>query len=107
MRAGAGTTVAPGGTSSATTAPAVEPTTAEQPGKEEEVDPQQKTLTATTQGPDAGGYTAPDATAFNFVDISGAGGASVLSGLDDGAVALSLPFTLSLGLRSGGPLCLA
>jgi hypothetical protein len=49
---------------------------------------------ATTRGPDAGGYTATDATVYSFVDISGSsGGASVLSGTDDGTAALTLPFT--------------
>src|ERR1700761_7581793 len=47
---------------------------------------------ATTQGPDAFGYTATDQTSYSFVDISGSG-ASVLSGIDDGAVALTLPFS--------------
>jgi len=48
---------------------------------------------ATTNGPDAGGYTGTDATVYSFVDISGgAGGASVLGGTDDGTVALTLPF---------------
>ena len=46
-----------------------------------------------TKGPDAGGYSATDATVFSLVDITGAsGGASVLSGTDDGIVALTLPF---------------
>ncbi len=51
---------------------------------------------AATQGPDRGGYTATDATPFNFVNISGAGGgSSVLTGIDDGAVALTLPFSFT------------
>jgi hypothetical protein len=49
---------------------------------------------ATTRGPDAGGYTATDGVVYSFVDISGSsGGASVLSGTDDGTAALTLPFT--------------
>src|SRR5688500_16803503 len=48
---------------------------------------------ATTKGPDAGGYTATDATTYSFVDISGAGGGtSILSGQDDGTTVLALPF---------------
>ena len=51
---------------------------------------------AATQGPDGGGYTATDATPFNFVNIAGAGGgSSVLTGIDDGAVALTLPFSFT------------
>ena len=46
---------------------------------------------ATTQGPDGGGYTATDQTPYSFNDISGSG-ASILAGIDDGAVALTLPF---------------
>ena len=50
-------------------------------------------LWAATKGPDAGGYTATDEIVYSFVDISGASGAaSVLSGTDDGAAALALPF---------------
>jgi hypothetical protein len=48
------------------------------------------------QGPDAFGYTGTDATIYSFADISGAnGGTSVLAGVDDGAVALTLPFNFS------------
>ncbi|HZP49422.1 MAG TPA: Ig-like domain-containing protein [Vicinamibacterales bacterium] len=51
---------------------------------------------AATRGPDAGGYTATDATVYSFVDISGSsGGASILSGTDDGSAGLSLPFTFT------------
>ena len=46
-----------------------------------------------TKGSGAGNYTATDSTVYSFVDISGgSGGASVLSGTDDGTVALTLPF---------------
>jgi Dockerin type I domain len=46
-----------------------------------------------TKGPDAGGYIASDSIVYSLVDISGAsGGARVLSGTDDGAVALTIPF---------------
>src|SRR4051812_11693839 len=49
---------------------------------------------AATKGPDAGGYTASDATVYSLVDISGAGGGtSVLAGIDDGTAPLTLPFT--------------
>jgi uncharacterized protein (TIGR03437 family) len=45
------------------------------------------------QGPDAGGYSATDAAVFSFVDISGGGGGtSILSGTDDAAVNVTLPF---------------
>ncbi len=48
---------------------------------------------ATTRGPDLGGYTATDATVFSFVDIAGpGGGASILAGTDDGTAVLTLPF---------------
>ena len=48
---------------------------------------------ATTKGPDAGGYTATDATTYSFIDISGAGGGtSILAGSDDGTTPLTLPF---------------
>jgi hypothetical protein len=51
-------------------------------------------LSAATKGPDAGGYTASDATVYSLVDIAGTGGgASVLAGIDDGVVPLTLPFT--------------
>jgi hypothetical protein len=51
-------------------------------------------LWAAPRGPDAGGYTATDATVSSFIDISGAsGGTSTLAGTDDAAAALTLPFT--------------
>jgi hypothetical protein len=51
---------------------------------------------AAVKGPDAGGYVATDATVYSFIDVSGAsGGASVLSGTDDGLVALTLPFAFT------------
>ncbi len=51
---------------------------------------------ATTLAPDAGNYSATDQTPFSFVDISGAGGGtSVLAGVDDSAVALTLPFSFN------------
>jgi hypothetical protein len=46
---------------------------------------------AVTRGPDAGNYTATDATVYSFVDISG-GGASILADTDDGTATLTLPF---------------
>ena len=54
-------------------------------------------LWAATIGPDAGGYSATDEVVSSFVDISGAsGGASLLSGTDDGTAALTLPFVFRL-----------
>ncbi len=51
---------------------------------------------ATVIGPDGGGYTGTDQAAFSFIDISGAGGGtSVLAGVDDGTVALTLPFSFT------------
>lgn len=47
---------------------------------------------ATTRGPDAGGYTGTDAAVYSFVDVSGTG-ASVLAGVDDGVVPLTIPFS--------------
>jgi uncharacterized protein (TIGR03437 family) len=52
-------------------------------------------LTAATKGSDTTGYTATDATVFSYVDISGGGGAAVLSGTDDGTAALTLPFSFN------------
>jgi uncharacterized protein (TIGR03437 family) len=49
----------------------------------------------TTQGPDAFGYKATDQTPYSFVDISAGGAASILSGIDDGSAALTLPFAFS------------
>jgi hypothetical protein len=50
------------------------------------------TVLATTRGPDSGGYTATDETVFSFIDVSASGGASILTGTDDGTAALTLPF---------------
>lgn len=50
-------------------------------------------VTATTKGPDAGGYSGTDSTTYSFVDISGAsGGISILAGTDDGTATLTIPF---------------
>ena len=50
-------------------------------------------LWAGSKGPDAGQYTATDATMYSFIDIAGAGGSSsVLADTDDGAALLTLPF---------------
>ncbi len=50
-------------------------------------------LSAATKGPDTAGYSGTDAVVYSFVDLSGAsGGASVLAGVDDGMVALTVPF---------------
>ena len=49
------------------------------------------TALATTTAKDAFGYKATDVTAFSFIDVS-EGGATVLTGVDDGKVALTLPF---------------
>lgn len=64
-------------------------------------------LAAITRGPDAGGYTATDATVFSFVDISGAGGASVLSGSDDAVAALTLPFPFAFYGQSYSLVCVS
>lgn len=47
---------------------------------------------AATKGPDGGGYTATDSVVYSLVNLAGGGGAGVLAGTDDGAVALTLPF---------------
>ena len=48
---------------------------------------------AAIKGPDGGGYTATDSVVFSMIDLSGGGGgASVLSGVDDGVAPLTLPF---------------
>jgi hypothetical protein len=50
-------------------------------------------VAAATRGPDAGGYTATDATVYSFVDLAVTGGAaSILTGSDDETVVLALPF---------------
>ncbi len=50
---------------------------------------------AASKGPDAGGYAATDEVIYSFVDISGSsGGASLLSGTDDGTAVLTLPFAV-------------
>jgi uncharacterized protein (TIGR03437 family) len=51
---------------------------------------------AATQGPDAGGYSATDASVYSFVDIAGGGGAaSVLAGADDDSAVITLPFAFT------------
>ncbi len=63
---------------------------------------------ATTRGPDAGNYTATDSTVYSFVDVSGpGGGASVLSGIDDGTAALTLPFTFHFYGQPYGMVCVS
>jgi hypothetical protein len=63
-------------------------------------------VSAATKGPDAGGYTASDATVYSLIDISGAGGgASVLAGIDDGIVPLTLPFTFQFYGKPYTSLC--
>ncbi len=48
---------------------------------------------ATDKGPDAGGYTATDATVYSFINLAGGSGASsVLANTDDGVALLTLPF---------------
>jgi hypothetical protein len=48
---------------------------------------------AATRGPDTAGYIASDVAVFSFVDIAGSsGGASLLSGTDDGTATLAIPF---------------
>jgi hypothetical protein len=61
---------------------------------------------AATKGPDAGGYTASDATVYSLVDISGGGGgASVLAGTDDGIAPLTMPFTFQFYGRPYTTIC--
>jgi Dockerin type I domain len=63
-------------------------------------------VSAATKGPDAGGYTASDAAVYSLVDISGpGGGASVLAGIDDGVVPLTLPFTFQFYGRPYTTVC--
>src|SRR3954471_5633345 len=63
-------------------------------------------VSAATKGPDAGGYTASDATVYSLVDISGTGGgASVLAGIDDGVVPLTLPFAFQFYGKPYTTLC--
>jgi hypothetical protein len=63
---------------------------------------------ATTKGPDGGGYTGTDAAAYSFVDISGgSGGIGVLAGIDDGTVALALPFTFKFYGKSYALVCVS
>lgn len=58
------------------------------------------------QGPDAQGYTGSDAVVYSFVDISGGGGGtSVLSGIDDGAAALTLPFAFNFYGQNYSVIC--
>lgn len=61
---------------------------------------------AATQGPDAQGYTGADTAVYSFIDISGGGGGtSVLSGTDDGAAALTLPFAFNFYGQSYSVVC--
>lgn len=61
---------------------------------------------AAVQGPDAHGYTGSDAAVYSFIDIAGGGGGtSVLSGIDDGAAALTLPFAFSFYGTSYSVVC--
>jgi hypothetical protein len=63
-------------------------------------------VSAATKGPDAGGYTASDGVVYSLVDISGSGGGtSVLAGVDDGAVALTLPFPFRFYGRTYTQVC--
>jgi hypothetical protein len=64
-------------------------------------------LAAIVRGPDAGGYIATDATVSSFVDVSGAGGAAVLAGTDDGVAALTLPFSFSFYNHSYSLVCVS
>jgi uncharacterized protein (TIGR03437 family) len=62
-------------------------------------------LYAATQGPDAAGYSGTDAGIYSFVDISGGGSASVLSGTDDGAAPVVFPFPFTFYGVSYSHLC--
>jgi hypothetical protein len=63
---------------------------------------------AATKGPDAGNYTATDATVFSFADISGSsGGVSILAGSDDGLADLTLPFTFQFYGQPYAKICVS
>jgi hypothetical protein len=63
---------------------------------------------AAVKGPDAAGYTATDGTLYSFLDISGAGGgASVMSGTDDGMAALTLPFAFTFYGQAYSTVCVS
>src|SRR3954468_9696775 len=63
-------------------------------------------ILAATKGPVGAGYTASDATVYSLVDISGTGGgASVLAGIDDGVVPLTLPFAFQFYGKAYTTLC--
>jgi hypothetical protein len=62
---------------------------------------------ATTRGPDSGGYTATDETVFSFIDVSTSGGASILTGTDDGSAALTLPFPFEFYGASYSMVCVS
>ena len=64
-------------------------------------------LRAIVRGPDAGGYSATDATVYSFVDVSSAGGAAVLAGTDDGVAALTLPFPFTFYGQSYSLACVS
>jgi len=64
-------------------------------------------VSATTRGPDAGGYIGTDSIVYSFVDIAGSGGASVLAGTDDGTAVLTLPFAFHFYGHSYGMVCVS
>ena len=62
---------------------------------------------AANRGPDPAGYKATDNVVYSFVDISNAGGVSVLSGVDDGSAALNLPFSFRFYNQNYNMLCVS
>ncbi|MEQ1759804.1 MAG: hypothetical protein ABL986_15925 [Vicinamibacterales bacterium] len=61
-----------------------------------------------TRGPDAGGYTATDATLYSFEDLAGAAGAvGILADTDEGSAALTLPFSFVFYGQSYTQVCVS
>jgi uncharacterized protein (TIGR03437 family) len=61
---------------------------------------------AAIQGPDAGGYSATDASVYSFVNIAGGGGGtSVLAGADDATAVITLPFAFTFYGTSYTQIC--
>ena len=60
-----------------------------------------------TKGPDKGGYSGTDVAVFSFIDVAALGGAGVLSGIDDGTAALTLPFNFKFYGQSYSIVCVS
>jgi hypothetical protein len=61
---------------------------------------------AASKGPDGGGYTASDETAYSLIDAT-QGGAGILSGIDDGTAVLTLPFAFEFYGQSYQSVCVS